>query len=154
MNKMSNSILMLVSVVFAMLSGCSSTEKIEDKVTERVVASDFVLEVTTPTVIGTGETMKVKGTLKYTGIKPVEVTHGKPIIRFSFSGSNEERNYTDVGYVTEFKSGQVVEVEDEFMVTKKGKQNLIVDMTADISLTMNQLKFLLSNFSYSELSGR
>lgn len=122
MNKMSNSILMLVSVVFAMLSGCSSTEKIEDKVTERVVASDFVLEVTTPTVIGTGETMKVKGTLKYTGIKPVEVTHGKPIIRFSFSGSNEERNYTDVGYVTEFISGQVVEVEDEFMVTKKGNK--------------------------------
>ncbi|MEK3777451.1 hypothetical protein MHB85_23350 [Paenibacillus sp. FSL K6-4396] len=143
MNKMSNSILMLVSVVFAMLSGCSSTEKIEDKVTERVVASDFVLEVTTPTVIGTGETMKVKGTLKYTGIKPVEVTHGKPIIRFSFSGSNEERNYTDVGYVTEFKSGQVVEVEDEFMVTKKGKQNLIVDMTADISLTMNPIEILV-----------
>ncbi|MBD8839137.1 MULTISPECIES: hypothetical protein [Paenibacillus] len=143
MNKMSNSILMLVSVVFAMLSGCSSTEKIEDKVTERVVASDFVLEVTTPTVIGTGETMKVKGTLKYTGIKPVEVTHGKPIIRFSFSGSNEERNYTDVGYVTEFISGQVVEVEDEFMVTKKGKQNLIVDMTADISLTMNPIEILV-----------
>lgn len=83
-NKMSNSILMLVSVVFMMLSGCSSTEKLEDTVTKRVVASDFVLEVTTPTVIGTGETMKVKGTLEYTGIKPVEVTHGKPIIRFSF----------------------------------------------------------------------
>ena len=134
---------MLVSVVSAMLSGCSSTEKLEDTVTERVVASDFVLEVTTPTVIGTGETMKVKGTLKYTGIKPVEVTHGKPIIRFSFSGSGEERNYTDVGYVTEFKSGQVVEVEDEFMVTKKGKQNLIVDMTADISLTMNPIAILV-----------
>lgn len=143
MNKMSNNILMLVSVVFAMLSGCSSTEKLEDTVTERVVASDFVLEVTTPTVIGTGETMKVKGTLTYTGIKPVEVTHGKPIIRFFFSGSDEERNYTDVGYVTEFKSGQVVEVEDEFMVTKKGKQNLIVDMTADISLTMNPIAILV-----------
>ncbi|WP_307542933.1 hypothetical protein [Paenibacillus sp. W4I10] len=76
-------------------------------------------------------------------MKPVEVSHGKPIIRFSFSGSNEERNYTDVGYVTEFKSGQVVEVEDEFMVTKKGKQNLIVDMTADISLTTNPIEILV-----------
>lgn len=48
-----------------------------------------------------------------------------------------------MGYVTEFKSGQVVEVEDEFMVTKKGKQNLIVDMTADISLTMNPIEILV-----------
>lgn len=142
-NKMSNSILMLVSVVFMMLSGCSSTEKLEDTVTKRVVASDFVLEVTTPTVIGTGETMKVKGTLEYTGIKPVEVTHGKPIIRFFFSGSEEERSYADVGYYTEFKTGQVIEVEDEFMVSKKGKQNLYVDMTGDISLSMNAIEILV-----------
>lgn len=142
-NKMSNSILMLISVVFMMLSGCSSTEKIEDTVTERVVASDFVLEVTTPTVIGTGEKMKVKGTLKYTGIKPVEVTHGKPIVRFFFSGSDEERSYADVGYFTEFKSGQVVEVEDEFLVSKKGAQNLYVDMTADIALTMDPIEILV-----------
>lgn len=142
-NKMSYSILMLISVVFMMLSGCSSTDKIEDTVTERVVASNFVLEVTTPTVIGTGETMKVKGTLKYTGIKPVEVTHGKPIIRFFFSGSDEERSYTDVGYVTEFKSGQVVEVEDEFLVSKKGAQNLYVNMTADIALTMDPIEILV-----------
>lgn len=121
----------------------SPKEKNEDTITERVVTSDFILEVTTPTVLSMGETIKVKGTLKYTGIKPVEVTHGKPIIRFFFSGSDEERNYTDVGYVTEFKSGQVVEVEDEFMVTKKGKQNLIVDMTADISLTMNPIEILV-----------
>lgn len=141
-NKMSYSILMLISVVFMMLSGCSSTDKIEDTVTERVVASNFVLEVTTPTVIGTGETMKVKGTLKYTGIKPVEVTHGKPIIRFFFSGSDEERSYTDVGYVTEFKSGQVVEVEDEFLVSKRA-QNLYVNMTADIALTMDPIEILV-----------
>ncbi|NMI07854.1 hypothetical protein HF638_28045 [Paenibacillus sp. SZ31] len=142
---MSNNILMLVLVVSMIVAGCSSKEKEknEDNVIERVVASDFVLEVTTPTVLSTGETIKVQGTLKYTGIKPVEVFHGKPIIRFSFSGSNEERNYADVGYVTEFKSGQVVEVEDEFIVTKKGKQNLFVDMTADISLTMNPIEILV-----------
>jgi|GEM_PF-2065531 len=134
---------MLVLVVSMIIAGCSSTEKNEDNITERVIASDFILEVTTPTVLSTGEIIKVKGTLKYTGIKPVEVTHGKPIIRFFFSGSDEERNYTDVGYVTEFKSGQVVEVEDEFMVTKKGKQNLFVDMTADISLTMNPIEILV-----------
>ncbi|WP_340018133.1 hypothetical protein [Paenibacillus sp. FSL H3-0457] len=134
---------MLVLVVSMIIAGCSSTEKNEDTITERVVTSDFILEVTTPTVLSTGEILKVKGTLKYTGIKLVEVTHGKPIIRFSFSGSNEQRNYADVGYVTEFKSGQVVEVEDEFIVTKKGKQNLIVDMTADISMTMNPIEILV-----------
>ncbi|WP_145149949.1 hypothetical protein [Paenibacillus xylanexedens] len=125
------------------IAGCSSTEKNEDTVTERVVASDFILEVTTSTVLSMGEAMKVKGTLKYTGSKPVEVFHGKPMIRFSFSGSDEERNYADVGYVTEFKSGQVVEVEDEFIVTKKGKQNLYVEMTADISLAMNPIEIVV-----------
>ncbi|WP_165790036.1 hypothetical protein [Paenibacillus sp. GM1FR] len=140
---MSSSILMLVLVVSMIFAGCSPKEKNEDTITERVVATDFILEVTTPTVLSTGETLKVKGTLKYTGIKPVEVTHGKPIIRFSFSGSNEQRNYADVGYVTEFKSGQVVEVEDECIVTKKGKQNLIVDMTADISMTMNSIEIVV-----------
>ncbi|PJN52351.1 hypothetical protein PAEAM_47560 [Paenibacillus sp. GM1FR] len=134
---------MLVLVVSMIFAGCSPKEKNEDTITERVVATDFILEVTTPTVLSTGETLKVKGTLKYTGIKPVEVTHGKPIIRFSFSGSNEQRNYADVGYVTEFKSGQVVEVEDECIVTKKGKQNLIVDMTADISMTMNSIEIVV-----------
>lgn len=134
---------MLVLVVSMIFAGCSPKEKNEDTITERVVTSDFILEVTTPTVLSTGEILKVKGTLKYTGIKPVEVTHGKPIIRFSFSGSNEERNYTDVGYVTEFKSGQVIEVEDEFKVTKKGKQNLFVDMTADISMTMNSIEIVV-----------
>ncbi|WP_458462213.1 hypothetical protein, partial [Paenibacillus sp.] len=138
-----NNILMLVLALSMTIAGCSSTDKNKDNVTERAVASDFIFEVTTPTVLSTGETMKVKGTLKYTGIKPVEVFHGEPIIGFFFSGSNEERNYMDIGYVTEFKSGQVVEVEDEFKVTKKGKQNLFVDMTGDISLTMNPIEILV-----------
>lgn len=134
---------MLVFVVPMIFAGCSSTEKNEEIVTQSVVASDFVLEVTTPTSIVTGEALKVKGTLKYTGIQPVEVSHGKPIIRFFFSGSNEERNYTDMAYLTEFKSGQIVEVEDEFIVTKKGKQNLLVNIAGDISLTMNPIEILV-----------
>lgn len=48
-----------------------------------------------------------------------------------------------MGYVTEFKSGQVVEVKDEFRVTKKGKQNLFVDVTGDISLNMNPIEILV-----------
>lgn len=79
---------MLVLVVPMIFAGCSSTEKNEETVTQSVVASDFVLEVTTSTNIVTGEAIKVKGTLKYTGIQPVEVSHGKPIIRFYFSGSH------------------------------------------------------------------
>lgn len=134
---------MLVLIVSIIFTGCSSKEKNEDTITERVETSDFVLEVTTPTVIGTGEKIKVKGTLEYTGIKPVEVTHGRPIIRFFFSGSDEERSYTDVGNYTEFKTGQVVEVEDEFMVSKKGKQNLYVDMTADIALAMDPIEIIV-----------
>lgn len=143
MTKMSSWILMLVLVVPMIFAGCSSTGKNKDTVTQSVVASDFVLEVTTPTIIVTGEAIKVKGTLKYTGIKPVEISHGEPIIRFFFSGSNEERSYTDKGYLTEFKSGQIVEVEDEFIVTKKGKQNLFVNIDGDISLTMNPIEILV-----------
>lgn len=143
MTKMSSWILMLVLVVPMIFAGCSLTEKNEEIVTQSVVASDFVLEVTTPTIIVTGEAIKVKGTLKYTGIKPVEVSHGEPIIRFFFSGSNEERNYKDMAYLTDFKSGQLVEVEDEFIVTKKGKQNLLVNIDGDISLTMNPIEILV-----------
>ncbi|NEU62328.1 hypothetical protein [Paenibacillus sp. ALJ109b] len=88
MTKMNSWILMLVLVVSMIFAGCSSTEKNEDTVTQSVVASDFVLEVTTPTIIVTGEAIKVKGTLKYTGIKSIEVSHGELIIRFFFSGSH------------------------------------------------------------------
>ncbi|MFB8374953.1 hypothetical protein ACWIE6_12765 [Paenibacillus taichungensis] len=146
MTKMSSLILMLVLMVPTVFAGCSSTEKNEENeeiVTQSVVASDFVLEVTTSTNIVAGEAIKVNGTLKYTGIQPVEVSHGKPIIRFYFSGSNEERNYKDMAYLTEFKSGQLVEVEDEFIVTKKGKQNLLVNTDGDISLTMNPIEILV-----------
>ncbi|CAM3020681.1 hypothetical protein HP548_26490 [Paenibacillus taichungensis] len=143
MTKMSSWILMLVLVVPMIFAGCSLTEKNEEIVTQSVVATDFVLEVTTPTIIVTGEAIKVKGTLKYTGIQPVEVSHGKPIIRFYFLGSNEERNYKDMAYLTEFKSGQLVEVEDEFIVTKKGKQKLLVNIDGDISLTMNPIEILV-----------
>jgi hypothetical protein len=62
-------------------AGCSSTEKNEKIVTQSVVASDFVLEVTTPTSIVT--------------------------------------------------------------VTKKGKQNLLVNIAGDISLTMNPIEILV-----------
>ncbi|MNW67587.1 hypothetical protein D3C74_461890 [compost metagenome] len=49
-----------------------------------------------------------------------------------------------MGYYTEFKThSQVIEVEDEFMVSKKGKQNLYVDMTGDISLSMNPIEILV-----------
>jgi hypothetical protein len=98
-------------------------------VTQSVEASDFVLEVTTPTVIRNGETLKVKGILKYIGDENVKFSHGGPIIRFSFTGSNESRAYKDMGYVTELKPGQTFTVEDEFKVTKTGKQKLTVRTT-------------------------
>jgi hypothetical protein len=60
-------------------------------VTQSVEASDFVLEVTTPTVIRNGGTLKVKGILKYIGDETVEFSYGVPIIRFSFTGSKESR---------------------------------------------------------------
>lgn len=59
MTKMSSWILMLVLVVPTIFAGCSSTEKNEETVTQSVVASDFVLEVTTSTNIVTGEAIKV-----------------------------------------------------------------------------------------------
>ena len=148
MTNMSSCILMLGLAVSTILAGCSSTENNEDIVTQSIEASDFALEVTTPTVIATGAAIKIKGTLKYTGVKPVEVSHGEPIIRFFFSGSNEERSYTDKGYVTVFKSGQIVEIEDEFIAAKKGKQNLFVNIEGfsfkDISLTMNPIEIFVN----------
>lgn len=48
-----------------------------------------------------------------------------------------------MAYLTEFKSGQLVEVEDEFIVTKKGKQNLFINIAGDISLTMNPIEILV-----------
>jgi len=98
-------------------------------VTKSVEASDFVLEVTTPTVIRNGGTLKVKGILKYIGNETVKFSHGGPIIRFSFTGSNESRAYKDMGYVTKLIPGQMFKVEDEFKVTKTGKQKLTVRTT-------------------------
>lgn len=98
-------------------------------VTQSVEASDFVLEVTTSTVIRKGWTLKVKGILKYIGDENVKLSHGGPIIRFSFTGSNESRAYKDLGYVTKLEPGQTFKVEDEFKVTKTGKHKLTVRTT-------------------------
>jgi hypothetical protein len=85
--------------------------------------------VTTPTVIRNGGTLKVKGILKYIGNETVEFSYGVPIIRFSFTGSKESRAYVDMGYVAEIKPGQTWTVEDEFKVSKIGKQKLMVRTT-------------------------
>ncbi|WP_422656781.1 hypothetical protein ACK8P5_13420 [Paenibacillus sp. EC2-1] len=140
---------MLVIGVSTVFAGCSSTDKTEHIITQRIEVSDFVLEVTTSTVIATGDVLNVKGTLTYMGVKPIKVTHGEPIIRFYFSGSNEERNYMDKGYLTEFKSGQIVEVADEFIATKKGKHDLSVNIDGfssshNGSLTMDPIEILVN----------
>jgi hypothetical protein len=98
-------------------------------VTQSVEASDFVLEATTPTIIRNGGTLRVKGILKYIGDETVKISHGRPIIRFSFTGSNESRAYNDMGYVTELKPGQTFAIEDKFKVSKLGKQKLMVRTT-------------------------
>lgn len=149
MTNMRSYILILFIVISMVFVGCSSTDKTEHTITQRIEASDFVLEVTTSSVIATGDVLKVKGTLNYTGVKPIKVTHGEPIIRFYFSGSNEERNYTDKGYLTEFKSGQIVEIADEFIATKKGKHNLSVNIDGfsslqNGSLTMDPIEILVN----------
>ncbi|WP_169088219.1 hypothetical protein [Paenibacillus sp. PL91] len=54
-------------------------------------------------------------------MKDITVSHGEPIIRFSFSGSNESRAYTDIGLTRS-------EIEDEFIVSKKGKQELFIKL--------------------------
>ncbi|OAB47208.1 hypothetical protein [Paenibacillus antarcticus] len=105
------------------------TEEARNMVTRSVKASDFVLEVTTPTVIKYGGTLQVKGVLKYIGNETIKFSHGGPIIRFSFTGSNESCAYKDIGYVTELVPGQMFEVVDEFKVIKTGKQKLTVRTT-------------------------
>jgi hypothetical protein len=120
----------LCLLIFVFIVGCNKEMQDPQVVTESVETSDFVLEVTTPTVIEDGKTLKVKGTLKYIGDKTVNLFHGGPIIRFSFTGSNETREYNDKGYSTELKPGQMIEVEDEFKVTKAGKHQLLARTTA------------------------
>ncbi|RSL35091.1 hypothetical protein D7Z54_00515 [Salibacterium salarium] len=115
----------------------ASKSKVEEKsksevqnpkvVTERIEASEFVLEITTPTVVENGNTLKVKGTLTYIGDKTINLYHGRPIIRFTFS--DEIYEYEDQGFSTELKTGQTIEVENEFQVSKTGKQNLTARTT-------------------------
>jgi uncharacterized lipoprotein NlpE involved in copper resistance len=119
-------ILMLLS--FGLL-GCNNEVNNPEVITERVEASDFVLEVTTPTVVEEGNILKVKGTLTYIGDKTINLFHGGPIIRFTFTGSNETRAYEDRGYITELKTGQTIEIEDEFQASKTGRQSLVARTT-------------------------
>ncbi len=110
--------------LFVFLVGCNNEMRDQQLVTEEVEASNFILEVTTPTVIENGQTLKVKGTLKYVGDETIKLFHGGPIIRFSFTGSNENRSYRDMGYTTQLETGQIMKVEDEFKVSEVGKHSL------------------------------
>ena len=127
LNKYIPIIFCLSLIVF--LVGCNSEIEDQEIVTEEVEASNFILEVTTTTVIENGQTLKVKGTLKYVGDETIELFHGGPIIRFSFTGSNEHRSYEDMGHTTQLETGQIMEVEDEFKVSEVGKHNLIARTT-------------------------
>ena len=115
--------------LFVFLVSCNNEIRVQRLVTEKVEAANFILEVTTPTVIENGQTLKVKGTLKYVGDKTIKLFHGEPIIRFSFNSSNENRSYTDMGYTTQLETGQIIEVEDEFKVSEVGKHSLIARTT-------------------------
>lgn len=102
----------------------NSKSVVHKVVTKKIEASEFVLEITTPTVVENGDTLKVKAALTYTGDRTINLSHGGPIIRFTFTGSDETYVYEALGYVTELKPGQTIEVEDELQVSKTGKQNL------------------------------
>ncbi|MEC1759798.1 hypothetical protein [Schinkia azotoformans] len=121
--------LLFFITLFVLIVGCAN--KIEDGsvLTERTEASDFVLEISTPTVAKVGQMLKVKGKLTYVGDKPIELYHGEPIIRFSFTGTDIDYAYTDGGYRTQVKKGQTFEVGSEFKVTEFGKQSLIARTT-------------------------
>lgn len=116
--------------LFIFLVGCNKEIQDSEAITESVEASDFILKVTTPTVMENGETLNVKGMLKYTGDKAVRVFHGEPIIRYSFSGSEEGRMYEDKGFYTTFKPGQTIEINEYFTVTKTGKHKLSTRTTS------------------------
>lgn len=109
----------LIFIIF----GCKNKSEEENFVTEKIEASNFVLEITSPSVIKNGQMLKVEGKLTYVGDVPIELSHGEPIIRFSFTGS-DEHVYTDGGFITKIQTGQTIKVEEEFKVTKAGKQSL------------------------------
>lgn len=148
--------LLFFITLFVLIVGCAS--KIEDGsvLTERTEASDFVLEVTTPTETKVGQTLKVKGELTYVGDKPIELYHGEPIIRFTFTGTDIDHAFTDGGYRTQVQKGQTFEVESEIKVTELGKQSLIARTTllkvdGKVIKGIGNKKYLKNDMSESDI---
>lgn len=125
-------IALMMILICLIIMGCDSNNDQDQLVTTTVSADDFELNVTTPSKLAVGETLQVKGMLTYTGEQPLRMTHGEPIVRFYFTGSSESRAYHDIGYSTEFLKGHTVEVEDEFLVTEEGKQQVIVQVSQEL----------------------
>ena len=61
--------------LFVFLVGCNNEMGDQQLVTEEVEASNFILEVTAPTVIENGQALRVKGTLKYVGDETIKLFH-------------------------------------------------------------------------------
>ncbi|MCI3923782.1 hypothetical protein MO973_26490 [Paenibacillus sp. TRM 82003] len=119
-----------IGLAIGTLSGCFAMQEEPEPevITKTAQSSDFVLTITAPSATEVGDVLQARGTLEYIGQEPLVLSHGEPIIRFHFSGSGEERGYTDIGYTTEFRPGQVVTAEDAFAVTKKGTHELFVSV--------------------------
>ncbi len=94
-----------------------------------IEASGFVLEVNVPTVIEEGELIHVKATLKYNGKEEIELYHGEPIIRLSYSGEPGEKEYNDLGKQSTLQSGDKIVIKENFKAMKPGNYKLFASTT-------------------------
>jgi len=125
----------------AALAGCSSIETPAGAtVTRTGETSNFRIEVSAPAAVNAGDLLKVNATVTYIGDEPLVVHHGEPIVRFHFTGSDESRGYTDIGYATEFRQGQTIEVEDTFEATKKGKRRLEIAVEEEVRVELEPIE--------------
>ncbi len=155
--KLKSLMLIFASILLSVgISGCQESNRVEvhdtNESKSKIEASDFVLEITTPAVVEKGSTLKVNGTLTYKGNDTINLFHGGPVVRFTFTGSNETHTFTDIGLSTELKPGENIEVEDEFYVWKKGKQSLsarttILEVNGELIEGVGNEKYIKENMN-------
>ncbi|SFP68854.1 hypothetical protein [Salibacterium halotolerans] len=114
-----------------LIAGCSNeTENIQERKTSSVEASDFSLEVSAPATVEAGESMQVQAVLTYRGNEDIDLYHGEPIVRMSYSGEEGANEYNDIGIQSTLQPGGKMKAKKTFDVKKSGTQHVSASTTS------------------------
>ncbi|MFZ4453114.1 hypothetical protein [Salibacterium aidingense] len=122
-----------------LLAACSAeTEPASDsdpsgetnRKTSRIEASGFSLKVNAPTVVEAGELIQVEAVLTHNGEEAVDLYHGDPIIRLSYSGDKGIKEYNDIGRVSTLPPGDKKVVKETFKTKKPGAEKVSATTTS------------------------